>query len=300
MPGVRAPRADEDSRVADDPRGDGARGGETLLNIPLPTIAGESLLEHPSLNRLAMSDITVDIERRRGIRPSDDPVYTTGTIEEEARQADSEERAAQLRGTDFYLPLAGQPCISQMRSWRGPVVTEQGNPGIYVQIDESVPLYKGNVYVVDEVTGRMYLSNKSHLMRIPETASHRPLEDHELSISRHIPERETDVVPRMGGEKELQYPEEPVRGQESRPGEEIGRAPDSVVGITPRAVPGAQHLEDTVTEDTVISRHPAPERELQQLQREQEEGGKDPSFSLPPPGLAFNTPKAAKTSGASK
>ena len=30
-------------------------------------------------------------------------------------------------------------------------MTEQGNPGIYVQIDEWLPLYKGNIYVVDEV-----------------------------------------------------------------------------------------------------------------------------------------------------
>ena len=45
------------------------------------------------------------------------------------------------------------------------MTTEQGNPGIYVQIDEWLPLYKGNVYVVDEVTGRMYLSRKTHLTR---------------------------------------------------------------------------------------------------------------------------------------
>ena len=69
-------------------------------------------------------------------------------------------------------------------------MTEQGNPGIYVQIDEWLPLYKGNIYVVDEVTGRMYLSKGEHLMRIAETASHRPFQDHELSVSQHIPERE--------------------------------------------------------------------------------------------------------------
>ena len=69
-------------------------------------------------------------------------------------------------------------------------MTEQGNPGIYVQIDESLPLYKGNIYVVDEVTGRMYLSKGEHLMRIVETASHRPFQDHELGTSRHVPERE--------------------------------------------------------------------------------------------------------------
>ena len=63
---------------------------------------------------------------------------------------------------------------------------EQGNPGIYVQIDEWLPLYKGNIYVVDEVTGRMYLSKGEHLMRIAETASHHLFQDHELSISHHV------------------------------------------------------------------------------------------------------------------
>ena len=108
----------------------------TLLNIPPPTMADEPAPEHPSLNRPAMSDITVDIERRSGARPRDVPVYTTWTIREEMQEAIAEGRAAQLAGTDFYLPLAGQPRISQMKSWRGPVTTEQGNPGIYVQIDE--------------------------------------------------------------------------------------------------------------------------------------------------------------------
>ena len=69
-------------------------------------------------------------------------------------------------------------------------MTKQGNTGIYVQIDEWLPLYKGNIYVVDEVTGRMYLAKGEHLMQIAETASHRPLQDHELSMSQHVPERE--------------------------------------------------------------------------------------------------------------
>ena len=86
--------------------------------------------------------------------------------------------------------MGGQPRISERKSWRAPFITEQGNPGIYVQIDEWLPFYKGNVYVVDEVTGRMYLSKGEHLMRIAETASHRLFQDHELSISCHIPARE--------------------------------------------------------------------------------------------------------------
>ena len=143
-----------------------------------------------SLFRPPMSDPEVDLERRRGARPKVTGPLTTQTIQEEAKAASTEVRALQVRGTDFYLPLGGQPRISERKSWRVPIVTEQGNPGIYVQIDEWLPLYKGNIYVVDEVTGRMYLSKGGHLMRIAETASHRPFQDHELSMSRHIPERE--------------------------------------------------------------------------------------------------------------
>ena len=108
----------------------------------------------------------------------------------------------QLRGTDFYLSLGGQPKISKRKSWRASIVTEQGNPGIYVQIDEWLSLYKGNIYVVDKITGRMYLSKGEHLMQIAETASHRPFQDHELSISRHVPEREyTEPRDRLSGQQ---------------------------------------------------------------------------------------------------
>ena len=86
-------------------------------------------------------------------------------------------------------------------------MTEQENPGIYVQIDEWLPLYKGKIYVVDEINGRMYLSKGEHLMQIAETASHRPFQDYELSMSRHIPEREYfgqgDQEPPLGSEPEI-------------------------------------------------------------------------------------------------
>ena len=214
-------------------------------------MADEPAPEHPSLNCPAMSNVTVDIERRGGARPRDEPVYTTRMIREEIQEAATEDRAAQLAGTDFYLPLTGQPRISQMRSWRGPVTTEQGNPGIYVQIDEWIPLYKGNVYVVDEVTGRMYLSKKSHLMRIPEMASHRPMQDHELSVSRHIPERETDPTPRVGDGQNLKYPQTSVMeeqeptGGESTAGGDVSRTPQPVETSTPQTIQRAPSREGT-------------------------------------------------------
>ena len=66
---------------------------------------------------------------------------TTQTIQDEAKAAPTGEHALQLRGTDFYLPLGGQPRISERKSWRGPIITEQGNPDIYVQIDYIKVIY---------------------------------------------------------------------------------------------------------------------------------------------------------------
>ena len=168
----------------------GAVGGETLLNIPPCSMAEGPGEQSQSLFRPPMSDPEVDLEHRRGARPKVAGSLITQTVPEEAKMTSTEEHVLQLRGTDFYLPLGGQPRISERKSWRAPIVTEQGNPGIYVQIDEWLPLYKGNIYVVDEVTGRMYISKGEHLMRIAETASHRPFQDHELNMSRHIPEWE--------------------------------------------------------------------------------------------------------------
>ena len=119
-----------------------------------------------SLFRPPMSDPEVDLERRRGARPKVAESQMTQTKQEEAKAASTEERVLQVRGTDFYLPLGGQPRISERKSWRAPIVTEQGNPGIYVQIDEWLPLYKGNIYVVDEVTGRIILQRGSTSCRL--------------------------------------------------------------------------------------------------------------------------------------
>ena len=179
-----------DQPIRDTKTGVGTVGGDTLLNILPYSMADELGEQSQSLFCPSMSDPELDLECRQGERPKVAGPLTTQTIQKEARAAPTEECALQLRGTDFYLPLVGQPRISERKSWRVPIVTEQGNPGIYVQIDEWLPLYKGNVYVVNEITGRMYLSKGKHLMRIAETASHHPFQNHELSISLHIPERE--------------------------------------------------------------------------------------------------------------
>ena len=203
------------SNVRDQPVGDpettiGVVGGVTLLNIPPCSMAEEPGEQSQSLFRPPMSDPELDLECQRGARPKVAGQLTTQSIQEEAKVASTEERALQLRGTDFYLPLVGKPRISERKSWRAPIVTEQGNPGIYVQIDEWLPLYKGNIYVVDEVTGRMYLSKGEHLMRIAETASHCPFQDHELSMSRHVSERE---YPNQGGQEPPSGTEPEIAGE---------------------------------------------------------------------------------------
>ena len=142
-----------------------------------------------------------------------------------------------------FLPTIRRPTQDfRKKSWRAPIVTEQGNPGIYVQIDEWLPLYKGNIYVVDEVTGRMYLSKGEHLMRIAETASHCPFQDHELSMSRHVPEWER---PSQGGQ-------EPPLGTELEIAEEGKGDVDPLTPIT-GAVGGIGRTPIPVAEST---RHP--------------------------------------------
>ena len=235
----------------------GAVGGRTLLNIPPCSMAEEPGEQSQSLFRPPMSDPELNLERRRGTKPKVTAPLTTQTIQEEARAASTEQRALQLRGTDFYLPLGGQPRISERKSWRAPIVTEQGNPGIYVQIDEWLPLYKGNVYVVDEITGRMYLKKGEHLMRIAETASHRPFQDHELSISRHVPEREhteptsrpAEESPAVGlGEGDLQ-PITPIvgvigdMGRTPIPVAESTRQPSEREVYTSGRIPGREESE---------------------------------------------------------
>ena len=278
----------------------GAVGGDTLLNIPPCSMAEGPGEQSQSLFRQPMSDPEVDLEHQRGARPKVAGPLTTQTIQEEAKAASTEEHALQVRGTDFYLPLGGQPRISERKSWRAPIVTEQGNPGIYVQIDEWLPLYKGNIYVVDEVTGRMYLSKGEHLMWTAETASHRPFQDHELSMSRHIPERENFS---QGGQ-ELPGPEivREVRGDVNPPTPtvgvigEIGRTPIPVAESTRH--PGERPLLsvrehkregfDQTGESTTPAQ--AQGETVREVRGDYEGGG--PEWALPRPSDPRRPPKA--------
>ena len=167
--GEESPRREATLRTGQDE-------GPSLLQIPLCVTAGQHEEEDPSLHRPALADATYDLDRRpknEGARPKVEPRFSTQTI--------AEEKGILKRGADFYLPLPGQPRVSEVRSWRAPIKTEQGNPGVYVQIDEWQEMYGGNVYVVDEVTGRIYVMKGDLLERVPEVASRRKREETEIS-----------------------------------------------------------------------------------------------------------------------
>ena len=128
-PGSRASRGEMSG--GDPQRGQDATESPTLLQIPLCVTAGPSDEGDPNLHRPALVDPAHDLDRREapeGARPKVGPRFSTQTIAEEAQGSQGE--------TDFYLPLIGQPRISEVHAWRAPVRTEQGNPGIYIQADE--------------------------------------------------------------------------------------------------------------------------------------------------------------------
>ena len=150
----------------------------TLLQIPLCVTAGPPEEGDPSLHRPVMVDPAHNLDQRedpKGACPKVGPRFSTQTIAQEDQGFQG--------GTDFYLPLIGQPRISEVRAWRAPVRTEQGNPGIYIQADEWQETYGGNVFVVDEVTGWIHVLRGDTLERIPEVASHRRREGLSPSVT---------------------------------------------------------------------------------------------------------------------
>ena len=150
----------------------------TLLQIPLSVTAGPLEEGDPSLHQPALVDPAHNLDWREDPKvahPKVGPRFSTKTIAEKAQGFKG--------GMDFYLPLIGQPRISEVRTWRAPVRTEQGNPGIYIQADEWQETYGGNVFVVDEGTGQMYVLRGDTLERIPEVTSRRRRDELSPSIT---------------------------------------------------------------------------------------------------------------------
>ena len=229
--------------------GDNPRRGQsvtelpTLLQIPLCVTAGPPEEGDLSLHQPALVDPAHNLDQRedpRGACPKVRPRFSTQTIAEEAQGFQG--------GTDFYLPLIGQPRISEVCAWRAPVCTEQGNPGIYIQADEWQETYGGNVFVVDEVTGRMYVLRGDTLERIPEVTSRRRRDEHSLSATPHVP----------GESAGLQTP---AIGNTSVPIAESTRQPQSTPGSTTLTVTGEGTTPPDREGEKDIPQNPRPATE---------------------------------------
>ena len=163
------------------PNGSTRRSTEwpSILNIPPYTSHGVRDDENPTLHRPEVIE-PLDIFQRpsgQGVRPKTLPQYSTRTMAEELGYAAEGESHQMEVKMNFHLPLPGQPCLTDVRAWRAPTLTEQGNKAIYVQIDEWVDMYGTNIFVVDEITSRMYAEVGGKLHSIPEIASHRCQEE---------------------------------------------------------------------------------------------------------------------------
>ena len=132
--------------------------GPSILNIP--PCASHDVRDDENLTLHQPEVIEPpDIFQRpsgQGAHPKTLPQYSTRTMAEELGYAAEGESHPMEVKMNFHLPLPGQPRLTDVHAWRVPALTEQGNKAIYVQIDEWVNMYGTNIFVVDEITGRMY------------------------------------------------------------------------------------------------------------------------------------------------
>ena len=153
--------------------------GPSILSIPPYVSHDVRDDENPTLHRPEVVE-PPDIFQRpsgQGAHPKTLPQYSTRTMAEELGYASEGESHPMEVKMNFHLPLPGQPCLTDVHAWRAPTLTEQGNKAIYVQIDEWVDMYGTNIFVVDEITGRMYAKVGDKLHSILEIASHRRQEE---------------------------------------------------------------------------------------------------------------------------
>ena len=106
----------------------------------------------------------------------------------------------------------------------GTSLTEQANQAIYIQIDEWIDRYGTNIFVVDEITGRMYAEIGGKLHSIPEIASHWCQEEPALTPRTDEQDQTSARERALGEESVLQVP---------TTGECMGTVSTQVAGMSP-------------------------------------------------------------------
>ena len=167
------------------PNGSARRSAEwpSILNIPPYASHDVRDDENPTLHRPKVVEPPDIFQRpsRQGARLKTLPQYSTKTMAEELGYATGGESHPLEVKMNFHLSLPRQPRLTDKHAWRAPALTKQGNQAIYVQIDEWINRYETNIFVVDEITGRMYAKIGGKLHSIPEIASHRCQEEPALT-----------------------------------------------------------------------------------------------------------------------
>ena len=158
------------------PNGSTRRSMEGPLILNIPPYASHDVRddENPTLHWPEVVE-PPDIFQRpsgQGVHPKTLPQYSTRTMAEELGYAAEGESHHMEVKMNFHLPLPRQPHLTDVHAWRAPILTKQGNKAIYIQIDEWVNMYGTNIFVVDEITGRMYAEVGDKLHSILEIASH--------------------------------------------------------------------------------------------------------------------------------
>ena len=122
------------------PNGSARRSAEGPLILNIPPYASHNVRdnENPTLHRPEVVE-PPDIFQRpsgQGAHPKTLPQYSTRTMAEELGYATEGESHPLEVKMNFHLPVPRQPRLTDVRAWRAPALTEQGNQAIYVQIDE--------------------------------------------------------------------------------------------------------------------------------------------------------------------
>ena len=144
--------------------------GPSILNIPPYASHNVQDDENPSLHQPKVVEPPDIFQKHSGqaAHPKTFSQYSTRTMAEELGYATGGEGNPMELEVNFHLPLPGQPCLTDVHTLRAPALTEQGNRAIYVQIDEWINRYGTNIFIVDEITGRMYAEVGGKLHSIPD------------------------------------------------------------------------------------------------------------------------------------
>ena len=167
------------------PNGGTRRSTEGPLILSIPPYASHDVRddENLTLHRPKVVE-PPDIFQRpleQGAHLKTFPQYSTRTMAEELGYATKGESHPLEVKMNFHLPLPRQPQLTDVHAWRAPALNDQKNQAIYVQIGEWINRYGTNIFVVDEITGRMYAKIEGKLHSILEIASDRQQEESALT-----------------------------------------------------------------------------------------------------------------------